>query len=90
MLVFVLVSEHDLGEGSTSTGVVDNVSHDSLDVAKNGLERVAQGAFANIGQFAGAFEGWFTYPDLSAKSRVLKRAGATLLQVCALKTADEP
>jgi len=33
LLVFVLVSEHDLGEGGTSTSVVDDVSHDTLDVA---------------------------------------------------------
>jgi len=33
LLVFVLVSEHDLGEGGTSAGVVDDVSHDSLHVA---------------------------------------------------------
>jgi len=31
--VFVLVSEDNLGEGGTSTAVVDDVSHDTLDVA---------------------------------------------------------
>lgn len=35
LLVFVLVSEDDLGEGSTSAGVVNDVSHNSLDVPKS-------------------------------------------------------
>lgn len=34
LLVFVLVSEDDLGKGSTSASVVDDVSDDSLDVPK--------------------------------------------------------
>jgi len=33
MLVFVLVSEDDLGERCTSTGIVNNVPDYSLDVA---------------------------------------------------------
>lgn len=32
----------------------------------------------------------YTYPALSAKSRVLKRAGATLFEVWALKMVDAP
>jgi hypothetical protein len=32
MLVFVLVSEDNFGEGSTTTSVVNNVSHDTLDI----------------------------------------------------------
>ena len=32
MLVFVLVSEDNFGEGSTTTCVMDNVSHNSLDI----------------------------------------------------------
>lgn len=47
LLVFVLVSEDDLGERSTSTGVVDNVSHDTLDVTKmKVLGTSHEGAFA--------------------------------------------
>ena len=38
MLVFVLVSEDNFGEGSTSTSVVDNVSHDTLDIPTSNLE----------------------------------------------------
>ena len=32
LLVFVLVSEDDLGEGGTSTSIMNNVSHNSLDI----------------------------------------------------------
>jgi hypothetical protein len=35
MLVFVLVSEDNFGEGSATTSVVDNVSHDTLDIPEN-------------------------------------------------------
>ena len=38
MLVFVLVSEDNFGEGSTTTSVVDNVSHDTLDIPTAKLE----------------------------------------------------
>ena len=34
LFVFVLVSEANLSERSTSAGIVDNVSNDALDVTK--------------------------------------------------------
>ena len=36
LLEFVLVSEHDLGEGSASAGVVHDVLDDTLDVSVQG------------------------------------------------------
>jgi len=35
LLVFVLVSEDDLGEGSTSAWIVHDVSHNTLDVSSS-------------------------------------------------------
>jgi hypothetical protein len=90
LLVFVLVSEDDFGKGGASTSIMNNVSHNSLDVTKDRLVIVNTGAFKNIGQLFKARQVGITYPCLSAKSRVLKRAGATLLQVCALKTLELP
>ena len=41
MLVFVLVSEDNFGEGSATTSVVDNVSHDTLDIPSSKLDIVS-------------------------------------------------
>jgi hypothetical protein len=59
MLVFVLVSEDNFGEGSTSTSVVDNVSHDTLDIPKANLDKFSKSR-------RGAFLLQETYPALSA------------------------
>jgi len=50
MLVFVLVSEDDLGERCTSTGIVNNVPDYSLDVAKKKVSnRIDFGASVTLG-----------------------------------------
>ena len=62
--VFIRVSEDDLGEGSTTAGIVDDLSDDTLDVTRGGLgEKRRENK---------------NYPFFSAKSRTLKAAGATL------------
>lgn len=74
VLVFVLVSENNFGERCSSAGIVNDVLDNSFDISDK-----SQPFFARL-----------TYPALSAKSSVLKRAGATLLQVCAAKTELPP
>jgi hypothetical protein len=46
LLVFVLVSEDNLGKGGTSAGVMDDVSHNSLHIPKKkGWQQSHDGAF---------------------------------------------
>ncbi len=86
LLEFVLVSETDLGQGSASTGIVQNVFHNSLDVS------VEKGGNAKVRHTKSEADRLMrlTYPLRSAKSRVLKAAGATLLEVWALKIVLPP
>ena len=84
LLEFVLVSENDLGEGGASARVVHDVLHDSLYVPSH---------VASLNVSKRDFRrklAWSTYPLRSAKSRVLKAAGATLFEVWALKIVLPP
>lgn len=73
LLEFVLVSEDDFGERCATARVVNNVLNDALDVSAN---QKSQGVrHSNNALFDE------TYPLRSAKSSVLKAAGATLLEV---------
>ena len=76
LLVFVAVSEDDFSEGCSTAGIVHDVLDDSLDVAA--FERMVRHPKVD------------TYPLRSAKSRVLKAAGAILLEVWALKIVLPP
>ena len=76
LLEFVLVSENDFREGRATAGIVHDVLDNSLDVAATGRSVRHPKVI--------------TYPLRSAKSRVLKAAGATLLEVWALKIVLPP
>lgn len=89
LLVSVLVSENNLGEGGAAAGIVHDVPHYALDVsAEGGLGPRNQRALPAWARRCAATDG--TYPFLSVKSRVRKRAGATRLLVRALKMVDAP
>ena len=83
LLVFVLVSENDFGKRCATAWIVHNVLHKTLDVSKHNELRT------NVKRWrwkrAVLHPKSATYPFLSAKSMVLKRAGETLFEVWALK-----
>ena len=83
LLVFVLVSENDFGKRCATAWIVHDVLHKALDVSKsNQLVRKSRCEVANA-RFSTPSR--TTYPFLSAKSMVLKRAGEILFEVWALK-----
>ena len=90
LLEFVLVSENDFSEGSATAGVVHNILNDSLNVTvveKGGDDtRMLDTPYLRSHLIAA----FVTYPLRSAKSKVLKAAGATLFEVWALKMVLPP
>ena len=98
LLVFVLVSENDFGKRCATAWIVHDILHQSLDVSKHRIrfylsfESLAR---HSMGRRSGRNARFLhheaiTYPFLSAKSNVLKRAGETLFEVWALKIVLAP
>ena len=89
LLVFVLVSENDFGKRCATARIVHDVLHESLDVSEHKNKLVWYSWQWGM-QTRGSAPEAVTYPFLSAKSNVLKRAGETLFEVWALKIELAP
>ena len=83
LLVFVAVSENDFGKRCATAWIVHNVLHKTLDVSKH--NRLVRELRCEVTNARFCTPSRTTYPFLSAKSMVLKRAGEILFEVWALK-----